>query len=118
MHAPPESENPAPLLGSGYRAKRPLKTGNQKDKLNGHATQVAVITKSASAQVRVAIKCWRGDYRLELREATAVIGNCFFPAGVPVTLPITKLPAFRAALEQIETEARRLGLLTSDKEAA
>jgi hypothetical protein len=69
----------------------------------GRAQALAVIgsiPKSHSVQLRVAVSEWRGEKRLELREATRVVGDVYFPAGAGITLDINLLPELIAILSK------------------
>jgi hypothetical protein len=75
------------------KAKRP----NQRAALS----VVGEIPKADCSQLRVAISEWRGERKIELRECSRVFGSIFFPTGVPVTIPIDKLPELIALLQKV-----------------
>jgi hypothetical protein len=74
-------------------------------------TAARVITKNATAEIRVSLKCWRGEHRIDVREFTATIPSIYMSTASGVTLPIAKLGEFIAALHAVEAEARARGLI-------
>ena len=72
---------------------------------------VATISKSRSSEIRVQLTTWRGDHKIELREATATIPGVYMPTPHAVTLDITLLPELMKAIAAAEAEARKQGLL-------
>ena len=76
------------------------------------AAQVHVqsISKGHAAELRVLLTEWRNQRKVELRDYTAIIPGCYFPAGAGVTLPIDKLDDLIDALNAAKVEARARGL--------
>jgi hypothetical protein len=95
----------------------PLKTDRRgssirkDDKRSLTSTQVAVIAKSAYAELRVSLKTWRGSHKIEIREATAAIPSVFFPTATGISIDVCKIGELIAALEAAQAEARARGLL-------
>ena len=65
----------------------------------------------SNGQVQVSRSAYRGRNRIDLREFFPSEGGELKPTRRGVTLPLNTLPALRAALEQAEADALRLGLL-------
>jgi hypothetical protein len=61
-------------------------------------TVIGSIPKSSSSQLRVAVSDWRGERKLEIREATRIVGETYFPAGAGLTLNLDKAPELIALL--------------------
>jgi hypothetical protein len=119
MRAPPNVER-APLADGGAlnQENSRLAGATVRDNTRSHPrSQVAVIAKSVSAQLRVSLTSWRGQHKLEIREATAAIPGCFFPTPNGVTLDLGKIPELIAALQAAEAEARARGLLSKGRSA-
>jgi len=119
MRAPPENQT-APVSGRGGRMDmKGDRAGNQVDRDNTREhrrAQVAVISKTASAQLRVSLTTWRGQHKLEIREATAAIPGIFFPTPNGVTLELDKIPDLIAALQAAEVEASARGLFSEGRQ--
>jgi hypothetical protein len=117
----PENQT-APVAGRGGRVDmQGDPAGNQVDRDNTREhrrTQVAVISKTASAQLRVSLTTWQGQHKLEIREATAAIPGIFFPTPNGITLDLDKIPDLIAGLQAAEAEARARGLLPERGRAA
>jgi len=79
---------------------------------------IAILDKSANAQVRVTLSQWRGQTKIHVREYNpgAVAGQ-WWP-GKGVCLDVERLPELRAALEEAEREAHRRGLLSMQERVA
>jgi hypothetical protein len=112
--SPPENANRRPRREPGGSGCRGLKKDwHSSDTASRPVSQAfcATVAKSLSSEIRVTLKCWRGAYSVDLREATASIPGVFFPTSNGVTLDIAKLAGLIAALEQAQAQAQRLGLL-------
>jgi hypothetical protein len=68
---------------------------------------VAIIEKSRSTQLRVMLTSWRGDHRIEIREATVLISGSYFATASGITIGIENLGELIAALQAAEAEARQ-----------
>ena len=64
------------------------------------STVIGSIPKSHASQLRVAVSEWRGQRKVEFRECTKIIGEVFYPVGVPLTLEIDKVPQLIALLNK------------------
>jgi hypothetical protein len=100
----PQSKRPAPHGGNG--ASKTDRVGaaikGPKSSRSADRTQVAIIPKGTTSRLEVSVKEWRGVRSLEIREATAIMaGSTFLPSGVPVTLPLDKIPELIAALQAV-----------------
>jgi hypothetical protein len=62
---------------------------------------VRSISKDQTTELRVLLTEWRGQRKVELRDYTAVIPGCYFPAGAGVTLPLDKLDELIDALKAV-----------------
>jgi hypothetical protein len=67
------------------------------------AAQVLVksISKGHATELRVLLTEWRNQRKVELRDYTAIIPGCYFPAGAGVTLPLDKLDELVDALKAV-----------------
>ena len=108
MRSPLDKPN-APLARGV--CKTAVKVGKHSDNRTGRSDQVAVIAKSATSEIRIAIKTWRGAHKVEIREATAVIAGTYFTSGTPINFPVDRLGEFIAALQSAERQAIARGLI-------
>src|SRR5262245_37326690 len=74
-------------------------------------TAIAVIEKSRSSQLRVAISSWRGPHKVEIREATVTIPGVYMPTPSGVSLDVDRLHELINALQFAEAEAISKGML-------
>lgn len=100
---PPEDKNPALRRGSDGAGTDSVGAPiSRKNSRSAGRTQVAFIPKGAISRLEISVREWRGVRSLELREATAIMaGSTFLPSGVPVTLPLDKIPELIAALQAV-----------------
>jgi hypothetical protein len=111
MRAPPENQT-APVAGRGGGDRHSGSSiRDHSHSRSPHLNQVAVVRKSASAEIRVSLKSWRGSNAVEIREATAAIPGIFFPTPNGVTFDVERLPELITALQAAESEARVRGVL-------
>jgi hypothetical protein len=68
--------------------------------------QVAVVAKSASAQLRVSLTNWRGSHKVE--SATAAIPGVFLPVANAITIDVNPLAKLRLELAEVEVHRLRL----------
>jgi len=59
------------------------------------------ISKGHATELRVLLTEWRNQRKIELRDYTAIIPGCYFPAGAGVTLPLDKLDELIEALKAV-----------------
>jgi hypothetical protein len=75
---------------------------------------VAVVPLGARAELRVTLDDFRGEPRADVRTwADYMVGpdECRGPTRKGVSLPLAKLRGLRQALDDLDAEARALGLL-------
>jgi hypothetical protein len=90
---------------------RPLRNTAARRSEQTHCV-IATIDKGRSSQLRVGITSWRGQNKLELREATATVPGVYMPTPNGVTLDLDRLPELLDALHAAESEAIARGFLS------
>ena len=98
-----------PAVESELKIKRSL--SYTKSLSDSKPFTVAVVPKGPASELRVQLTTWRGQHRVEIREATATIPGIFFPTGTAIMLDVRKLPELIEAMGKAEIEAVARGLL-------
>jgi hypothetical protein len=110
MTAPP-GQHKARAANAGSAEKTKVDAPTSSKTVRPAQQVIATINKSRSCELRVSLTSWRGDNKVELRDAVATIPGIFFPTGAGVTLPLDKLSELLTALCKAEDEARKAGRL-------
>lgn len=69
------------------------------------------IPKNSATVVRLDLSEYQGMDRLDVREFLDLDGSGPRPTRKGINLPVSRLPELRAALQELEAEALRRGLL-------
>ena len=79
---------------------------------------IASISKGHCSELRISLGTWRGNHKIEIREATATIPNVYMPTPNGVTLDVDRLHELITALQRAEAEAITRGMLPNGRAAA
>jgi hypothetical protein len=119
MLAPPENTNGA-LQGAAAEKRirdveiRPLLDSNGKA---ANQALIATIATGHSSQVRVHLRRWRDQTKVEIKHFTATVPNVYMASGAGISLDIEKLPELLKAIVAVEHEAITRGLLSNGRAA-
>lgn len=103
MSPPSPHKRTAP--GRGPSAATAVKFGNHLDSRTPASSQDYIaITKSPSSEIRVALKTWRGEHKLDVREFTATIPSIYMSTASGFTLEVAMIPELIAALRIAQLE--------------